>query len=224
VGPMPAVIPAWLAGFVCGFVASVGVGPVNLTVIEQGMQGGFRRGFLAGIGAIFAETIYALLAFYGNAALVPQNPHLLLILQVASAVIVLGLAVRYLFVRPTEERLQAMAEKTHRRWHDHRAWILGFLVTASNLALILLWATLATTLYAHGWVRPTASSRIITASGVFLGGLLWYLLVTTFVSRAHRRVPLRALVGLQRACGVILLVFSGILIYRILQGLGTAMK
>jgi threonine/homoserine/homoserine lactone efflux protein len=209
------VIPAGAAGILCGFVASVGVGPVNLTVIEQGLRRGYRGCLLAGLGAITAETIYAALALTGQARLIPDDPRLHFLLRSAAVAVVVILGLRYLLARPRQERLAAMAREADRTWNQHRAWIMGFLVTISNLTLLILWATLATMLFAHGWVHPVLVSRLTCALGVFSGGFFWYFLVANFIGRAHRQVPMRALIALQRVCGVVLLGFAVLMAYRI---------
>jgi threonine/homoserine/homoserine lactone efflux protein len=209
------ILPALASGLLCGFVACVGVGPVNLTVVEQGMRRGFRGAFMAGFGAITAETFYATLALAGHAHLVPNKPTAHLIIRFVCAAVVAILGMRYLLIRPQEERLLRIAHRVDERWHHPRAWLLGFLVTITNLTLLLVWATLAAMLYTHDWVHPVFHSRAICASGVFLGGLIWYTIVATFVSRAHRVISIQQMTVLQRICGVIFLGFAVYLVYRV---------
>jgi threonine/homoserine/homoserine lactone efflux protein len=212
---LDSLFPAWISGMICGFVASIGVGPVNLTVVEQGMRRGFRGAIMSGFGAITAETIYAVLALAGHAQFLPRSHKVHVLLQIAAAGVVVFLGLRYLFFRPQEERLLRMAHKVDERWHHPRAWALGFLVTLSNLSLILIWATLTTMLYTHGWVDATFPSRAACAGGIFLGGMIWYSAAAAFVSRAHRMISIGQLTLLQRICGVIFLVFAIYLLTRV---------
>jgi threonine/homoserine/homoserine lactone efflux protein len=209
------VFPAGAAGILCGFVASVGVGPVNLTVVEQGLRRGFRGGLLAGLGAITAETIYAALALTGQASILPGNPSVHLVIRLAAIGVVVILGLRYLLIRPSEDRIERLAREVERKWEQyHKSWLLGFLVTISNLTLLIVWVTLSAMLFAHGWVHPVLSSRLTCMLGVFAGGLLWYVAVASFVARAHRRLPMRALVTIQRITGVIFLGFAALLAWR----------
>ncbi len=59
-------LQAWAAGLLCGFVVSLPVGPVNLTVINRALRKGFGPAFLVGVGAICAETLYAVLMLAGH--------------------------------------------------------------------------------------------------------------------------------------------------------------
>ena len=56
---------AALTGFLSGFVLSVPVGPVNLTIINEGARRGLLWALLIGFGATAMEVIYCALAFTG---------------------------------------------------------------------------------------------------------------------------------------------------------------
>jgi threonine/homoserine/homoserine lactone efflux protein len=204
-----------LAGFVCGFVVSVPVGPVNLTVINQALRRGFLRAFLVGLGAVSAETIYAMALLAGHTTIL-EMPVVRDAMRIVSVVVIVIVGVRALLFREenVEARDAAKAEQVDEHWHHPRAFMLGFVLTISNLMLIVLWATLAAFLFARDWVQPELLSRVICAAGVFLGGGTWFFLLAFFVSRAHRRVKPRTLTVLVRVCGVVFLLFAGLLAYR----------
>src|SRR4029079_804038 len=62
---LPPTLTAILAGFLSGFVVSVPVGPVNLTILNEGARRGFKWAALIGLGATFMEVLYCILAFTG---------------------------------------------------------------------------------------------------------------------------------------------------------------
>ena len=205
-----------LAGLGCGFVVSVPVGPVNLTVINNALRNGFLSAFLAGLGAIVAESIYAALMLAGHSSLLDQ-PKVSFALRIVAVAVIAGLGVRSLLAKPDQVEAQsvAAAERTDVRWHHPKTFLLGFALTISNLMLVLLWATLAALLFAREWVTPAPLSRMVCLAGVFAGGVLWFFLLAFFVSRAHRRVKPRTLTLLVRGCGVVFLIFAGLLAYRL---------
>src|ERR1051326_1483289 len=59
---------AGLTGFVSGLVLSIPVGPINLTIINEGARRGFKWGALIGLGAVVMEVLYCALAFTGFAS------------------------------------------------------------------------------------------------------------------------------------------------------------
>ncbi|HEX4645361.1 MAG TPA: hypothetical protein VH598_07105 [Verrucomicrobiae bacterium] len=56
-GFLPILISA-LTGFFSGLLLSIPVGPVNLTIINEGARQGFKWGALIGLGASIMEVIY----------------------------------------------------------------------------------------------------------------------------------------------------------------------
>lgn len=207
---------ALVAGGVCGFVVSVPVGPVNLAVINNALQKGFLSAFLAGLGAILAETIYAGVMLAGHSTML-DKPAVALTMRAVAVVVIAGVGIRSLLTKPEqlEARSTAQTERVVERWHHPRSFLLGFLLTISNVVLVLLWATIAALLFAREWVLPEWPSRWACLAGVFAGGTGWFCLLAFFVSRAHRRVSPRALTMLARGCGVIFLIFAALLAYRL---------
>jgi len=205
-----------LAGFICGFVVSVPIGPVNLTVINQALRRGFRSAFLVGLGAICAEVIYASLMLAGHSSLVLSKPSIAYGMRVVAVAVIAAVGIRSLLTKP--EKIEAGAatiERVDARWHHPRSFLLGFILTISNLVLVLMWATLAAALFTHDWVQPDLPNRALCATGVFFGGVAWFLLLAFFVSRAHRRVKNETLILLVRGCGVLFLAFAVLLAYKL---------
>jgi len=204
-----------VAGLFCGFVVSVPVGPVNLTVINQALRKGFVPAFLCGLGAICAETFYASLMLAGHSSVL-DHPTVQLTMRVIALMVIVVLGIRSLLVKT--ERIEASvatAQRVDERWNHPRSLVLGFILTLSNVFLILLWASLGAVLFAHEWVRPAWSSRSACLAGVFGGGLLWFFLLAFFVSRAHRRVKPKMLAMLVRGCGAVFLVFAALLAWKL---------
>ncbi|HUI06893.1 MAG TPA: LysE family transporter [Verrucomicrobiae bacterium] len=206
-----------IAGFICGFVVSVPVGPVNLTVINHALRRGFLRAFHVGLGAISAETIYATLLMAGHSSIL-DKPHVRDALRVIAVVVIVGVGLRSLLFKPEKFQVsEAVAERVDERWHHPQAFLLGFILTVSNLMLVVLWATLAAVLFAREWVQPEILSRATCSVGVFVGGTAWFALLAYFVSRAHRRVKLETLTIMVRGCGVILIISAALLAYKLFQ-------
>lgn len=208
-----------LAGVVTGFVVCLPIGPVNLTVINTALRKGFLAAFLVGLGAVCADLVYVFLALAGHATL-PRDERVLTALRAVAVVVVAGLGIRNLMLKAEkfEAKSEAVAERVDRRWHHPRSFLLGFLLTISNLGLIVLWATVVTALEARQLVNMDSSaSRRLCALGVATGASVWFLLVAWVVSRAHRRITPEALAWLARGCGVVFLIFAALLVVNLVS-------
>src|ERR1043165_4397753 len=65
---IPPLLLAALTGFVSGFLLCIPVGPVNLTIMNEAAQRGFRRAAIIGLGATAVEGIDCFFAFTGFAS------------------------------------------------------------------------------------------------------------------------------------------------------------
>ena len=205
------------AGLVCGFVVAVPIGPVNLTVIKQALRRGFLPAFLVGLGAMSAETIYATVLLAGHTSLLDKpavrNP-----MRVLAVLVILAVGLRSLLLKEEKlEATEAKADKLDERWHHPRAFLLGFLLTIFNLGLVVLWTALTAMLFDRDWVNSTLASRSACSTGVFVGGAVWFFLLTFFVSRAHRRVKPKTLTTLVHISGMVLIVFAGLLAIKLFK-------
>src|SRR5215813_4866714 len=62
---LPPMLTAILAGFFSGFIVSVPVGPINLTIMNEGARRGFFWAAMIGLGATVMEVLYCAVAFTG---------------------------------------------------------------------------------------------------------------------------------------------------------------
>jgi threonine/homoserine/homoserine lactone efflux protein len=65
---MESTVTAILAGFISGVLLCIPVGPVNLTILNEGARRGFKWAALIGAGATVMELIYCGIAFTSFAA------------------------------------------------------------------------------------------------------------------------------------------------------------
>ncbi|NQU11573.1 LysE family transporter [bacterium] len=219
---MEPLLPAWsralIAGALCGLVASVPLGPLGLTVINTALRRGFLVAFIIGLGGVCGEAVYVAVALAGHATFLGQ-PRIQFGLGLAAALVVAGVGVRHLLYRAESlERSAAVAERVEQRWHHPRAFVLGLALAATNVLLLVLWATLTAVLVAHNWLRPDRIGRASCLLGVMAGGTSWFGLLAFFVSRAHRRISTVTLTRLVRACGVVLLMLALLLAVKLVGG------
>src|SRR5436190_4540447 len=104
---------AMVAGFLIGLVVSIPVGPVNLTIMNEGARRGFKWALLIAAGAIVMEIIYCALAFTSFAALF-QKGYVKAALEVFSFAFMLFLGVKYLLAKsiPVVDRLESDIEQS----------------------------------------------------------------------------------------------------------------
>src|SRR5437868_11335897 len=125
------VLFAALIGFLSGFILSIPVGPVNLTILNEGARRGFLWGALIGLGATTMEVIYCFIAFTGFASFFTKGV-VKAAMELFSFVFMLFLGVKFLMAKsvsqkpvdlgPTAGRFEEQIEQTLK---PHSAFMTG---------------------------------------------------------------------------------------------------
>src|SRR5436853_1009922 len=92
------ILLAALTGFISGFLLSIPVGPVNLTIMNEGARRGFFRGLMIGLGATAMEVIYCFVAFTGFSSFF-QRGYIQASMELFSFVFMLFLGTRFLMTK-----------------------------------------------------------------------------------------------------------------------------
>src|SRR5229473_7944110 len=95
---LPPILIAALTGFIWGLLLSIPVGPVNLTIINEGARRGFKWAVLIGLGATAMEVLYCAVAFTGFASFFSQG-YIKAAMELFSFVFMLYLAVKFLLAK-----------------------------------------------------------------------------------------------------------------------------
>jgi len=201
---------ALLAGFLIGLVVSIPVGPVNLTIINEGARRGFRWALLIAAGAIVMEIIYCALAFTSFAALF-QKGYIKAALEVFSFAFMLFLGVKYLMAKsiPVVDRIESgIEQRIEEKFHPHSAFMTGFVRTLANPGVLLLWIVVGANFISRGWVEPTMTGKLACLAGVAMGVGLWFFGLSWAISLGHQKFSDRTMLRMERGSGIGLLVLG----------------
>ena len=155
---LPPTLLAALAGFMTALIfSSIPVGPINLTILNEGSRRGFLWAMLIGLGAATMETIYCSVAFTGFSSFFDIRV-VKASMELFSFVFLLFLGAKFLFAQTVNVplKLDAASKKIEARLeeklHPHSAFMTGFVRVMGNLGVLLFWIVLAANLMAHDWV------------------------------------------------------------------------
>jgi threonine/homoserine/homoserine lactone efflux protein len=223
--PSPIFLAA-LAGFVCAFwFSSIPVGPINLTIINEGSQRGFRWALLIGLGASIMEVIYCAVAFAGFSSFF--DTHLVkAMMEVFTFVFLLFLGAKFLTAKKIAAmtRFGSKAEQLEGRiegkLHPRSAFAIGFVRVMGNFGVLATWLVIGAYLMSHeayftdqDWVADTLAAKAACVLGVALGTNAWFCGLSFAMSRGHGRFGEKTLLQMQHFSGLCLIavaVFDGI--------------
>jgi threonine/homoserine/homoserine lactone efflux protein len=194
---------AALTGFLSGFILSVPVGPVNLTIINEGARRGLLWALLIGFGATAMEVIYCALAFTGFASFFDGRV-IKAALELTSFVFMLYLGIRFLCTR-TIPAVAPVEDKLREKLHPHSAFATGFVRVMGNPGVLLFWIVLAANFKSREWVPSSVAGVASCVAGVAAGTNVWFSGLSYAVSRGHRKFTERTLLRMEHISGLCLL-------------------
>lgn len=213
----PPIPLAALVGFVSAlFFSSIPVGPINLTILNEGTQRGFKWALLIGLGASMMEAIYCSLAFTGFSSFFESDVgHLVKAsMEVFTFVFILFIGMKFLSAQTVNvpTKLDAASGKIEARLehklHPRSAFWTGFVRVMGNLGVLLVWVVAAGNFMAHDWVDDAFAAKAACVAGVVLGTNAWFLILSFGVSRGHGRFSEKTLLRMQHISGICLITFS----------------
>ena len=186
-----------LAGMVLGFAIAAPVGPIGLLCIRRSLQHGRGAGFITGMGAAVADTIYGAIAGFGLTGIanfLAAQRHLL---GLAGSALLVVIGIQLLRTRAAPDH-EAVAPA-----RIHSAFLGALFLTLTNPMTIIAFTAAFT-----GLRLVTAHDHVAAAilvAGVFLGSAAWWLLLSSIAARFRERFDERWMLNVNRGAGAIIL-------------------
>lgn len=190
-----------LKGMILGFSIAAPVGPIGVLCIRKTLQFGRLSGFFSGIGAAFADAIYAVIAAFGltfisNFLLAGQ-----FWLRLIGGSFLLYLGWKTYIAKPIEQA-KHLAQTT--LMHD---FLSTFFLTITNPMTILSFLAV----FAGIGLSNTGGNYIQAIQlvlGVFLGSAFWWLILSEGVTLFRKKVSHEVMIWINRLAGLIILGFG----------------
>jgi L-lysine exporter family protein LysE/ArgO len=222
----PLVLAA-LTGFFSGFILSIPIGPINLTIMNEGARRGFYWAFMIGMGATAMEAIYCFIAFTGFAAFFTK-PYIKAAMELFTFVFMLYLGVKFLMAKSVEQspvRLGARAEKFEarigERFNPSSAFMTGLVRVMGNLGVLVFWVILSANFISRDLVPNHWNGKLACVGGVALGTGAWFVGLSWAVSLGHGKFSQKALLRMEHLSGVgmlgLALIHGGIIAHHLAQ-------
>src|SRR5215472_13524682 len=127
---LPPILLAGITGFISGLLLSIPVGPINLTILNEGAQRGFKWAVLIGLGATTMEVIYCFIAFTGLATFFTRG-YVKASMELFTFLFMVFLGLKFLFTKTvhTPVHLGKVADRfearVSQRLQPHSAFMSG---------------------------------------------------------------------------------------------------
>jgi threonine/homoserine/homoserine lactone efflux protein len=205
---------AALTGFLSGMLLSIPVGPVNLTIMNEGARRGFYWAVMIGLGATLGEVIYCFIAFTSFASFF-ENEYIKAIMELFSFVFMLYLGMKFLLAKSvthapvhlgaTANRIETEIEQ---RLHPRSAFMTGFVRVIANVGVLVFWIILAVNFMLREWVPSDWPGKLSCVGGVALGTGFWFVGLSWGISLGHGKFSAKTLLRMEHFSGIGLLVLA----------------
>ena len=190
-------------GIILGFSASVPLGPIGLICIQKTLNRGKVAGLISGAGAAAADTFFAIIAAFGISFITDFIQREQFTLRIIGSVILIFLGFKIFFTNPAIQLRKQKAKKNNLITD----FISIFFLTLSNpITVFVFGAVFAST----GLLKTenTFWELCELVAGVFLGGMLWWFILTTSINIFRAKFRLKRLWWINKITGAVIIIFG----------------
>lgn len=196
-------LSAILRGWIVGLLASMPPGPIGILCIQRSISKNRRSGFVSGLGASLADTIYATIAFFSVSLVVGFVEKHTMIITIISGMIIAAIGVKIFMSNPVVQIRRNRAGKSN-LWQD---FLSAFGITIANLGYIFFFIILFAAFgISHASLGMFNGALMI--AGVFLGSASWWFALTFIVNLFRDKFRPRHLLYINRWSGAIIAVLG----------------
>ena len=226
-------------GVFIGILIAAPVGPVNIVCIQRTLERGFWGGFAAGLGAVLADGMVAMIAAYGASAISGFMRDHQLKIEFMGGVILTVFGLNVFWARPRIaatattniarlRQLSATIPQFLRPTLRYRVWRLvphlsivpqTFFLTITNPGSILgVFALFGGATSVLGGIS-TWVQAITAVTSIMTGSLAWWAGLSRLISRVRHKLTEDRLRRINQVSGVVLVVFGFVLFAQFAYGL-----
>jgi threonine/homoserine/homoserine lactone efflux protein len=221
------ILIAALTGFLSGLILSIPVGPVNLTIMNEGARCGFFWAAMIGLGATVMETIYCFIAFTGFASFFTRG-YVKAAMELFSFVFMLFLGIKFLLAKAVTQPVVSFGAAAHKieerleqKLHPHSAFMIGLVRVMGNVGVLVFWIILAANFLSREFVTPDWHGKLACVGGVALGTGLWFVGLSWVVSLGHGKFSEKTLLRMEHFSGIgllgLALVHGGTIVWQMVH-------
>jgi len=228
-----------IIGLFIGVLIAAPVGPVNIVCIQRTLERGFWGGFAAGLGAVLADGLLAMVAAYGATAISGFMRAHQLKIELAGGVILTAFGLNVFMSQPKIvatattniarlRRVSATIPQFLRPMLRYRVWRImphlnivpqTFFLTITNPGAILgVFALFGGATSVLGGINSWMQA-ITAVTSIMTGSLAWWAGLSRLISRVRHKLTEGRLKQINQVSGAVLVTFGLVLFAQFAYGL-----
>lgn len=196
----------FLKGIVIGLMGSIPMGPIGVLCLQRTLNKGRTSGFISGLGAASADTIFASIATLSVGFILTFIEQQIVWLRILGGLVIVVLGVR-VFMSNLIKQIRAAQQNKSNLWEDYFS---VFFLTLANPMLVFFFIAMFAAVGLGDGVDPKNFSGISLLIGVFAGAVLWWFILSTLINFFRKKFRLKQLWWINKITGA-LIALLGIL-------------
>ncbi len=193
----------FIHGIILGFSASIPLGPIGLICIQKTLNRGRWAGIVSGAGSAASDTFFAIIAAFGISFISNFIEQQQFTLRITGSIILVLLGLK-IFLTNLAISIRKQKKKKNNLLGD---FISIFFLTLSNpVTLFVFGAVFASSGLIK--VENTFFDLLEIVIGVFVGAMLWWLILTNFVNLFRAKFRLKRLWWINKITGAVIVIFG----------------
>ena len=192
-----------IKGFLIGFVASIPLGPIGVMCIQRTLCNSRRSGFVSGLGAALADSIFATVAFFSLSVVMSFVESNMVIVKVIGGITVIMVGMVIFLKNPVMQIRRNRAGKGS-LWSD---FLSLFFVTLANPAFILIFLALFAAVGVSSSGLPFGQGALMLL-GVLCGASFWWFTLSSVISLFRHKIRPRHLLWINRISGALIVTLG----------------
>ena len=200
-----------LKGLLIGWFVSLPMGPIGVLCVQRTLSGGRLSGFVSGMGAAAADATFALIAGFGVNYIVGLIEHQEFLFKLIGSIVIVLIGLKVYYTNTVKQMRVSKSGNSKMIKHFFTVYFLTLTNPAMVLLFIWIFASVNIVLNASNYVMSS-----LTVLGVFGGGTLWWLTLSSIVNRLRNKLRIRSLYWFNKISGGIIILFGIISIVKVL--------
>lgn len=214
-------------GLMVGFLVAAPVGPVAIICIHRTIAHGRLAGYVCGLGATLADTVFGAIAALGLGFLATELIANQFVFRIGGGILLVALGLKLALSKHLTRRAEAQereeerdegsepgaASSSSQGFDDHIGnFASSFAVMITNPLTLLSFAAIFAAIDISEIGEKTRWAFSLVA-GVFVGGALWWTILITVSSLFRHRINEQGILWVSRGAGVLVLIFGIIVLF-----------
>ena len=204
----------FLKGIVIGLLASIPLGPIGVMCIQRTLSKSQRSGFVSGLGAASADTLFATVALFSLTVVLSFIEDNMVIIKVLGGISVIIVGMTILLKNPVGQIRRNRAGKTSLT--QDFASIFG--LTIANFVLVIPYILTFFAVFKISTIETFDVAGLgrgfLVIVGFFGGAILWWTSLAFLINLFRRRFRPRHMLTINHVAGIIIGVLG---VYTILS-------